>query len=1414
MNRVLYLSQTFRAKLIILTMVLLSTGWWGSVLNAQGLVVSLGADQTICGGSTTEITAFVSGGLPPYIFLWSNGQTTPSIRVSPSATTTYSVTVTDNGGVGGVSESASVTVNVERPYQMSCNDHIQVSLNDQCQASLNADMILEGGAANTSIFTIEVRTIPGNLIHPNAFDVNDIGKTFQAQVYNVCGNSCWGMVSIEDKLPPEIMCRHDSLRCKESLLPEDRGFPFPATAFIAEKLGDKKYRVSNWDACTDVELSYDDSLAQFSCDEEFTKVLYRRWYAVDASGNYAICYDTFSVYKPNIEDDVMFPPSYDGFDEPPFYCLDLTGYPTPDITGVPIMSSCHTLQATYVDTRIDVCGASYKILRKWTILDWCSSDLLERYQVIKIVDDRPPVVECPDDFTVSTDVYTCTGSTFVPEPTVTEECSRWDYEVFYKPYVPNTQPSIAGATAAVKYPNGRYYISNLPLGMTWVFYRLTDACGNYVVCTTTVEVRDAIPPIPICDEHTVVSLTLDGTGKIFAETFSDLSYDNCGIDDFEVRRMDSACVNPTIDFGPYAFFCCEDIGESHMVEFRVWDLSSNSNTCMVEVDVQDKIPPTVVCPPNITVSCRFDFFFDELDIFGRVVTDVNDRDSIVVDPQYYNNGFAGFDGYAIDACSMTIMEDDSIDLKCGQGTIMRTFTAVDPYNNSRSCTQIIYLEDPMPFNSNGLDISFPNDTTINGCIDLDTKPSNTGAPVYRNDRCAQVAATYKDLVLSVVDSACYKVLRTWTVLDWCQYDPNRLTGIWTDEQIIKVQNTMGPVLEVCNDTVYCDNNAIEINGVCSGYAELIQQATDDCTPVDELEWRFRIDIFNDGTWDTIGFTNDARGYYPVGEHRIHWIVSDKCDNESSCSYIFEVRDCKPPTPYCLNGITTVVMPSNGCITIWASDFDAGSYDNCTDQEDLIFSFSIDTAETSRTWCCDSMITGNILTRSVRIYVTDEYGNQDYCNTYIVIRDNDNICPDSLVGSVKIFGTITSRADDQGIDRAKVNVEESSVGLQMKQATTQYNGDFTIDQLPMHMDYRVFPEKNDDLLNGVSTADIIEIQRHILGIDPFGDPLDLLSADINKSGHVSAKDLTELRKAILGLNKQFPNNKSWRFIPEGYIFQDPMNPWDCEEAIELYQVENDQWSKNFTGIKVGDLNGNAKAKLSGGLSTRTTEVPFILETKDQFFESGTRMEIPVRVSRIGKLAGIQMTVSLNTAFLELEKLTGNILDIRPENLGLEWKDNGVLTISWNELDALDIKDGEVLFTITAYTKTSGRLSDHISINSDITEALFISGDLQEQPLELRFNGTDARLDNGYVLMQNRPNPFEDRTAISFILPKESDVTLTLFDVTGKVVYRIDRLLPAGTHTEWIDREMVSGAGIYYYQLDAEGYTATRKMILVD
>ena len=62
---------------------------------------------------------------------------------------------------------------------------------------------------------------------------------------------------------------------------------------------------------------------------------------------------------------------------------------------------------------------------------------------------------------------------------------------------------------------------------------------------------------------------------------------------------------------------------------------------------------------------------------------------------------------------------------------------------------------------------------------------------------------------------------------------------------------------------------------------------------------------------------------------------------------------------------------------------------------------------------------------------------------------------------------------------------------------------------------VSASKTDDYTNGVSTLDLVLIQRHIfLGLTKLDSPEKLLAADVNKDGKVTASDLVELRKLIL------------------------------------------------------------------------------------------------------------------------------------------------------------------------------------------------------------------------------------------------------------------------------------------------------------
>ncbi len=57
--------------------------------------------------------------------------------------------------------------------------------------------------------------------------------------------------------------------------------------------------------------------------------------------------------------------------------------------------------------------------------------------------------------------------------------------------------------------------------------------------------------------------------------------------------------------------------------------------------------------------------------------------------------------------------------------------------------------------------------------------------------------------------------------------------------------------------------------------------------------------------------------------------------------------------------------------------------------------------------------------------------------------------------------------------------------------------------------------------GISTIDIIDIQRHILGLKRFEEPCRLSAGDVNRDGRINGLDLVELKRLILGLYTEWP-----------------------------------------------------------------------------------------------------------------------------------------------------------------------------------------------------------------------------------------------------------------------------------------------------
>jgi len=84
---------------------------------------------------------------------------------------------------------------------------------------------------------------------------------------------------------------------------------------------------------------------------------------------------------------------------------------------------------------------------------------------------------------------------------------------------------------------------------------------------------------------------------------------------------------------------------------------------------------------------------------------------------------------------------------------------------------------------------------------------------------------------------------------------------------------------------------------------------------------------------------------------------------------------------------------------------------------------------------------------------------------------------------------------------------------------------------------------------------------------------------------------------------------------------------------------------------------------------------------------------------------------------------------------------------------------------------------------------------------------------YSLEQNYPNPFNPVTTIKYSIPRYSHVSLKIFDVLGnEIANMVDEMKQAGNYTVSFDgKNFVSG--VYFYQLKADNFLQTKKLLLL-
>lgn len=1149
-----------------------------------------------------------------------------------------------------------------------------------------------------------------------------------------------------------------------------------------------------------------------------------------------------------------------------------TGYPVVlSLQGVQTIDpALCNLSASYNDgPLVAFCFGAVGFTRQWVVVDECEPGTSLLYeQQIKIGDVLGPTVACPaEGLEVFTDKEECAASFEVPLPEVNDNCSDWEVltEIVTDQWVPVTDSfgevvdSLVETVVLATLPPGApsRLVEGIPAGCHRIRYTVTDDCDNQTVQECAFCVIDDKEPSAACDEFLNVSLDGDGLAQLTAEQINEGSWDNCGIAELQIRRVFSTdpfnCEPVTPAFGPYGaavpLSCC-DAGDTVRVELLVTDLNGNANHCWAEVLVEDKGRPNCKPPEPVDLSC------------ADLPDDLNLHDTLLLNDLF---GRAS----AFDNCGAFIRELPALDQRsdCGEGAIIRRFLAQDESGNTSLgvCSQLISLSGLRNY-----EIRFPEDATgfcgeaepdsvfLNeiGCDLLAVSMSSDTFIVFETE-CVKIERTFRVINWCTYDGQSDAILigrdedgngikgdqPVWVLRRqdsaFIDSDPDETNGffrevtpngLWEYKQQIKVIDTIPPELTASTPEPFCITTA---DG-CMAEIDYFVTVLENCTP-SFVEVEVGVDSGNNGIIDTILGDDNILGRapkfrfnaeFPEGQYELVVTLTDGCGNTSTYELPFEVIDCKAPAPACISGWAIELMPldepadvnGDGMLDFFANTIQATDFVNSPPADcSPPVTYSINrVGETPHPDSTQLTVTCTDLgTLDVEVYAWDSAfnpnavqpdgslggPNYDFCLTFLEVQSNLFPCDEPVLA----LGGLIATEVAQPVQDVQVQLS----GLAPQTTFTDAGGIYSLDGLSPGQDYTIFPSLNTDLLNGVSTLDVILIQRHILNIEPLNSPYKRIAADINRSSTISTADLVLLRRAILGIDAEFEGNTSWQFVDAAFSFPDPDDPWATyfPELINLNDLSASNDGLDFVGVKVGDVNASAQA--SGGPGMQQRHVPAVqLRLPDLNFTAGENFSLPVYPPEGADWEGLQFGLRFSPEVFELADLEFGLAG--EHQLGTAQLAEGHLSCSWDRYGRQ--AEAAPLFTLKLRTRRSGRLAEHLRLaNAPLTPEAYDS-ELRPHPIALAFGEQVVQAE--LQLEAPRPNPFSGRTQLNCYLPTQAEASLRLRDSYGRPV-RLIRFPEgsSGNHRLILTADELPAPGLYLIELEQGGERVVRKLIFL-
>lgn len=1411
-----------------------------------------------------------------------------AVDIAGLNTGTYQFQYNVSAGTGCPADQSVLTLNITGANTVACQDQVNAILQDDCTYQLTVENVLAGNTLCNDQLEVLVFDVEAGF-YGDVLGTAQVGKILDVVVFEQdCPNPvCTSTIFLEDKGIPDLntidwLPNEITLYCHDLdfFLNDQRTWTDPSYKYY---LGGP---VIN--DCSGFQVSVTDRVAYLDCGPIYAQ-LYRTFIITDDAGNIAstTLVADFKYPTPDqvskFEDIVINDCSPQDAVVPETYPFIINYFGD----TIYLKEDGCNYSIGFEDREFIVCGGSLKIEREIRFFDWCE----DRYfpidtLVIKIGDFAAPIIKNnADTAEVAVSPFQCAATLSINELDLErllsieiEDCNSGAISITGKieSYLPNANFVDSSFQIGPAVNNG-FYINNIPIGLHRLILSLSDNCKSEGRDTVYFKVVDQTLPVMTCDDRLLVSMSEGPYAQIAFSDIDEGSQDNCELSYLKVRRQVAPSAYHFFDYndngvivgeeldqegftrfddertnGNYVEYFCSDLeNPQQTVELWGWDRHGNASNCWSNILLEDKIPPACRAPKDTVVAC-YDFLVPKLDLLGSA--------------EVIGTNCGGTDIEALP----TIEELN----QCGAGTIIRRFQAIKNQGTDRELVGPICVQTVTIQNIQDYSICFPADVKTN----CEADPNIPGPEIEHND-CALFAQYQEDIRLETVNDACYKILRTYEVINWCAYIPDdpaivigrdvdndqmpgdegicvsvrpngltyldkndletddipnlkgywlnsqenralQSTGFWKYTQHIKVVDETAPEL-VFSDSLQFSSRNLNPDGLCFGIVEVPFSVIETCNSY--LSFQLALDAFNQGGTPiplekshlSGTFPNyKISGDFPIGKHNFLVEANDGCGNVTKVEIPFEVVDDKGPAPICADVIVVNLsyLEAEGDLIPQASvdvqAFLQSPIFDCTGQGEggLVTDFSINFQDSSvlrdqQFLYFDCTSIGEFI--PVEIHAWDEADNHDFCQTFVQVQDNQSLCTDGQGMDGVIQGDVqTSRG--QKVEDVRINLFGEAADLMH----TDREGSFTFSHLKIGQSYTIEPIKNDDFRKGVSTLDVILLQRHILGITLINDPYLLIAADINKSKSISALDVIQLRKLVLNIDTRFSNNTSWRFIDANYAFSEPQNPW-AESFPEFVQIEEIEALNDvaFIAVKIGDVNGSFRP---GG----STETPLGRSERTQYLnideiamQRGAVHSVPIRIAELENMEGLQGTFLFDTSVVQL--LNIDYESLNPGQVGL-MVDEGKLSFSWNKTSDNHTINNNTLISLRFRALENVFLSRALELNSSITTAEAYTPFAERMDLALLFNEGHGE-PNIDRLEQNYPNPFHHRTIFPYFLERGGTVKFEIVNIQGQIIWQQDISNDPGQHQLEIPAAILPAKGVYQLRMRTGNQVTYRSFI---